>query len=110
VRQALLAPYDSPAHRLAVLRFVQTIPLKASDPGYEIVADVERNIEQFRDRPMLICWGMKDFVFDHHFLSEWERHFPEAEVLRFADAGHYVLEDAAEEVVENVRRFLFAYP
>jgi len=109
VRQGLLAPYDCPAHRLAVLRFVQTIPLKAGDPGYEIVSDVERNIEQFRDRPMLICWGMKDFVFDHHFLAEWERHFPNAEVLRFAAAGHYVLEDAAVEIVENVRRFLFAY-
>ena len=43
---------------------------------------------------MLIGWGMKDFVFDRHFLDEWARRFPEAEVHRFADAGHYILEDA----------------
>ena len=24
-----------------------------------------------------ILWGMKDFVFDHHFLDEWVRHFPD---------------------------------
>ena len=45
---------------------------------------------------MLICWGERDFVFDHHFLAEWRRRFPEAEVHRFPDAGHYVLEDAGD--------------
>ncbi|HLW63747.1 MAG TPA: alpha/beta fold hydrolase [Gemmataceae bacterium] len=109
VRQAYLAPYDSPEHRLAVLRFVQTIPLKPTNAGYDIVTEVERNLHQFRDRPMLICWGMKDFVFDQHFLAEWERRFPKAKVIRFTDAGHYVLEDATGEIVENVKRFLFAF-
>ena len=108
VRQAYLAPYDSREHRLAVLRFVQTIPLRPADAGYEIVTEVERNLHRFRDRPMLICWGMKDFVFDRHFLAGWERRFPEAEVIRFTDGGHYVLEDAAEEIIENVKRLLFA--
>ncbi|HEV3143973.1 MAG TPA: alpha/beta fold hydrolase [Gemmataceae bacterium] len=109
VRQAYLAPYDSPEHRLAVLRFVQTIPLHPADVGYEIVSEVERSLHQFSDRPMLINWGMRDFVFDWHFLAEWERRFPEAEVVRFADAGHYVLEDATEEMIENIKRFLFAH-
>jgi cis-3-alkyl-4-acyloxetan-2-one decarboxylase len=109
VRQAYLEPYDSPAHRLAVLRFVQTIPLRPTDAGYDIVLDAEKNLHRFRDRPMLICWGMKDFVFDRHFLAEWERRFLEAEVIRFTDAGHYVLEDATQEIIESVKRFLFAY-
>ena len=55
---------------------------------------------------MLICWGMKDFVFDHHFLKLWTAHFPAAEVHRFYDCGHYVLEDAADEVIAHIRRFL----
>ena len=106
VREGLMAPYDTPAHRLAVLKFVQTIPLKPSDPGYDIVDEVERGLEQFRDRPMLICWGLKDFVFDHHFLAEWQRRFPQADVKRFEDGGHYILEDATDEIVGDVRRFL----
>jgi haloalkane dehalogenase len=55
---------------------------------------------------MLICWGERDFVFDRHFLAEWERRFPGAEVHRYPDAGHYILEDAAEEVVPLVSSFL----
>jgi haloalkane dehalogenase len=106
VRQGLLAPYDSPAHRLAVLKFVQSIPLKPSDAGYDLVSEIECGLEQFRNRPMLIAWGLKDFVFDRHFLDEWLRRFPEAEVMRFEDCGHYILEDAADEIIGRVRQFV----
>ncbi len=106
VRRMYLAPYDSWANRVAVLRFVQTIPLGPDDPGYEVVAETERRLVLLRDRPVLICWGMRDFVFDADFLAAWERHFPAAEVHRYEDAGHYVLEDAGEEVVARVRAFL----
>lgn len=106
VRQAYLAPYDTPAHRLAVLRFVQTIPLRPSDPGYEIVSETEKKLALFQDRPVLIAWGLRDFVFDKHFLSEWERRFPRAQVHRFEECGHYILEDARDEMTELVRQFL----
>src|SRR5262249_3448610 len=101
-----LAPYDSWAHRIAVLRFVQTIPLRPNDPGYEIVSATEGCLTLLRDRPMLICWGMRDFVFDADFLAEWERRFPAAEVYRYADAGHYLLEDSGDEVTMRVNEFL----
>jgi haloalkane dehalogenase len=110
VRAAYLAPYDTPAHRLAVLRFVQTIPLKPTDPGYEIVSETESRLELFRGTPTLIAWGLKDFVFDRHFLAEWRRRLPHAEVHSFADAGHYILEDARDEVIGLVRRFLAEHP
>ena len=89
--EAYLAPYDSWSNRIAVHRFVQDIPLKPSDPAYEIVSGVEKTLHRFRDVPMLICWGEQDFVFDQHFLDEWRRRFPRAEVHAFADAGHYIL-------------------
>ena len=59
---------------------------------------------------MLLCWGMRDFVFDHHFLDEWVRRFPAAEVHRFEDAGHFVLEDAGDEIYPLVRAFLERHP
>ena len=61
-------------------------------------------------KPMLICWGLRDFVFDHHFLDEWIRRFPNAEVERFEDCGHYVLEDAGEEIIPLVREFIDGQP
>ncbi|MDD5630096.1 MAG: alpha/beta hydrolase, partial [Elusimicrobia bacterium] len=77
---------------------------------YELVRRTAEGLAQFRDRPMLICWGGMDFVFDRHFLDEWTRRFPKAEVHRFADAGHYVLEDAGEQIIPLVKDFLARHP
>ena len=110
VRDAYLAPYDSWGKRLAVRKFVEDIPLKPGQPGYDALLQVEEGLSRFRDVPMLICWGMRDFVFDETFLAEWTRRFPLAEVHRFEDAGHYVLEDAAAEIVPLAKSFLSRNP
>lgn len=106
VRDAYCAPYDSWADRIATLRFVQDIPLAPGDGGYSIVSDTEARLDVFRDRPVLICWGERDFVFDRHFLDEWRRIYPQAEVHAYPDCGHYILEDAGEEIIPLVRGFL----
>lgn len=106
VRAAYTAPYDSYDNRIATLRFVQDIPLSPSDPGYDIVAETARGLDAFQSTPTKIFWGDKDFVFDAPFLHEWERRLPHADVTRFADCGHYVLEDAAEEILPAVQAFV----
>lgn len=110
VREMYLKPYDTPEHRVAVLKFVQTIPLKESDPGYDIVCDTAVSLAKFQNVPTLLLWGMKDFVFDRHFLVEWQRHLPHAETHTWPDCGHYLLEDAAEEVIMKVKEFLAKHP
>ena len=107
-RAALLAPYDTPAHRIATLRFVQDIPLQPSDPGYALVEQTARGLDQFAALPAQIHWGRHDFVFDDAFLARWREKLPQAEVNVYEDAGHYVLEDAHERIVPSVRRFLDA--
>jgi haloalkane dehalogenase len=106
LRRAYVAPYDSWANRIATLRFVQDIPLRSGDKAYALVREVEESLHRLSEVPMLLCWGGKDFVFDAHFLAEWRRRFPKAEVHFFPEAGHYVLEDAAEEIIPLVRFFL----
>ena len=106
VAAAYLAPYDTWAHRLAVLRFIQDIPLHPGDRSYTIVSNIENSLNLFNSTPMLICWGLRDFIFSEGFLNEWCRRFPHAEVHRFSDAGHYLLEDAGEEVIAAVQRFV----
>lgn len=105
-RSMYRAPYDSWRNRIAVLRFVQDIPLKPSDASYADVTSVEERLALLRDVPKLICWGMKDFVFDESFLRRWEQEFPDAAVHRFADCGHFVLEDAESEGIPLIRSFL----
>jgi haloalkane dehalogenase len=110
IAEQYLRPGGKPKSRLAVLRFVQDIPLGPGDAAWPVLEETERALEGFRSRPMLLCWGMRDFVFDGDFLAEWQRRFPGAEVHRFEDAGHWVTEDAGETVVSLVRRFLDAHP
>jgi haloalkane dehalogenase len=110
VRDMYLRPYDSPEHRVAVLKFVQTIPLRPADAGYDIVRDTAASLKTFARTPTLLLWGMKDFVFDRHFLAEWQHYFPHAETHAWPDCGHYLLEDATEEVIMRVREFLTNHP
>lgn len=106
VRRAYTAPYRSWSERIATLRFVEDIPLRPSDRAYRVVADTEAALPRLADKPMLLAFGLRDFVFDRHFLADWERHFPRAEVLRFQDAGHYVLEDERDVLLPKLESFL----
>ncbi len=108
VRDAYMAPYAAPGDRIATLRFVQDIPLRASDRAWPVVSGIEAKLPTLAKKPMLICWGGKDFVFDKHFLARFRELFPDAKVLDLPDAGHYVLEDAAKEILPAVRAFLEA--
>ena len=110
VKRGLTAPYNCWRHRLAVLRFVQDIPLGPKDSSYHLAKTVDDNLALFSHIPILICWGVHDFVFNDKFFSEWQRRFPEAETHRFPDAGHYVLEDVPEKIVPLVRDFLQRHP
>jgi cis-3-alkyl-4-acyloxetan-2-one decarboxylase len=106
VAEAYCAPYDSWAHRIAVHRFVQDIPLRPGDRGYDIVSQVARDLPRLKSKPLFIGWGDRDFVFNQHFLQEWVTRCPHAEVVRFPDGGHYILEDAPEELIPQIRAFL----
>ncbi len=106
LRSAYCRPYDSWKNRIATLRFVQDIPLSPEVPSYAVVSQVQESLPRFVNRPMLIAWGMRDFVFSHHFLEDWAHNFPQAEIHRFEDAGHYILEDAAEDVIPLITEFL----
>lgn len=110
VRDAYLMPYDTWAHRVAVLRFVQDIPLASGDPSYELARWVDERMTTLADRPALICWGLRDFVFDADYLAEWRRRWPHAAVEAFPDAGHYVLEDQRDAILARVRAFLSELP
>lgn len=105
VASGFLAPYDNWANRVAVHRFVRDIPLDSKHPSWNTLVEVEQSLEKLQGCPMLICWGGKDFCFNDHFFREWKERFPEAEAHYFPDAGHYVLEDALDEILPLIKDF-----
>jgi haloalkane dehalogenase len=106
IARGLAAPYNSWGARVAVHEFVRDIPLSPNDPSWPKLVDIESKLSRLRGVPMLICWGMMDFVFTPPYLEEWIARFPAAAVHRFADAGHYILEDAGNEVNALVMDFI----
>lgn len=110
VRRAYLAPYDSWRNRISTLRFVQDIPLSEDDPAWALVSAAAKRLPAYADRPTYIGWGLRDFVFDQHFLDGFVRALPQAEVHAFEDAHHYVLEDKHEVLVPAMRKFLDTHP
>ncbi len=110
VRRAYIAPYNGWRNAISTLRFMQDIPLDEGDRAWPLLAESARVLPQYADRPAFIGWGLRDFVFDRHFLDGFTRALPNAQVHAFEDANHYVLEDRHEVLVPAIRAFLDANP
>lgn len=106
VKAGYLSPYNSYANRVAILRFVQDIPVHAGHPTFSVLQAIENGLAQFRGRPMIIMWGGRDPVFTKRLLKSWRERFPAAIVKEIDDAGHYVVEDAYERIIPWLREFL----
>jgi len=110
VRDAYTGVYDGWDNAISTLRFMQDIPLREGDPAWPLLAEAGRRLPEFADRPAFIGWGLRDFVFDRHFLAGFRAALPDADVDAFDDAGHYVLEDKHEVLVPRMRAFLDRHP
>jgi len=106
VRAGYLFPYDSWAHRIAIWRFVQEIPLERGHPNRPLLDELERQLTVVKQRPHLIVWGLQDRVFHRGFLAGWRERFPTAEVHELADASHWVVDEAPERIIALLRTFL----
>ena len=110
VRTAYAGVYDGWDEAISTLRFMQDIPLTEGDRAWPLVKAAEAALPGYADRPAFIGWGLKDFVFDKHFLAGFRAALPNAEVHAFDDANHYVLEDKHEVLVPAIRAFLGRNP
>jgi haloalkane dehalogenase len=106
VRAGLLAPYDTWANRIAVVRFVRDIPFTPRHPTWRVLERIEAGLAALAHLPIQLIWGMRDWCFRPSCLDRFMEHWPRAEVHRLDDCGHYVVEDAPERIVPLVKEFL----
>ncbi len=109
-RKAYLAPYSNWRKRRAIMEFVTDIPLTPKDASWAPLCKTEAQLKRLKDKPMLVVWGAKDFVFDDSFLSQWKEHFPKAQVHYLPDAGHFVVEDATNTIKKLMASFIVDHP
>jgi cis-3-alkyl-4-acyloxetan-2-one decarboxylase len=106
VAAGYLAPYDSWVKRRALYGFVKDIPSGPQHPTWKTLAQIEAGLPSFADHPVLLIWGLRDWCFRPDCLQRFEQTWPQAEVHRLADVGHWVVEDAGDEALPLVQRFL----
>jgi len=108
VKRGYLLPYDGFHARIATHRFVADIPLAPGHPSWDELVAIEAALPSFADRPAAILWGDRDWCFTPAFRERWRVFLPGARVRVFPAAGHYVMEDAGDELVACVVGFLEA--
>ena len=106
IARGFLTPYDSWANRIAILRFVQDIPMNEGHPSWSTLLSIENSLHRLQHCPVLLCWGGRDFCFNDSFYQQWRLRFPLAEAHYFAAANHYVLEDALPEIRPLIDAFI----
>jgi haloalkane dehalogenase len=106
VANGMLAPYDNWSNRVAIYNFVKDNPLRRGHRTWDVLEQIESGLASVADWPILMMWGMKDWCFRPECLERLNYHWPDAEVHKIEDAGHYVIEDAADQVDSTVSEFL----
>ena len=106
VARAYLDPHHDWASRRSIMEFVRDIPLSPDHPSWGTLLETECQLNFLRDKPILLPWGLRDFVFDADYLAEFQRRFPSAKGVPFPEAGHWLLEDESEAVTREIRQFL----
>ena len=64
------------------------------------------NISVLTGKPTLVVWGMKDIAFREKELKRWGSAFPAARTVRLSSVGHFVQEEAPDELAAAVVPFL----
>jgi haloalkane dehalogenase len=99
-------PYDSWANRIGVEKFVADIPLNSDHPSWDTLTKVENELFLLGQKKILLLWGENDFCFTRSFFREWKQFFPRVKGIVYEDCGHYVLEDAGDEAINEIRQFI----
>ena len=110
VKAGLLVPYDSWSNRRAIYEFVRDIPARRSHPSYAPLETLEEQLPELAHLPTLLVWGMQDWCFRPECLHRLSSLLPQADCKQLPEAGHYVMEDAAEEVVATMCDFFQRHP
>ena len=106
VKEAYMMPFRKRSSRIAIAKFVEDIPMLPEHSSFEVLLGIEHALWMFRKSPVAVIWGMKDWCFTPTFYEKWIDVFPQADVLPIDNAGHWLFEDAAEDIVPFIEHFM----
>lgn len=102
----LLFPYAKARDRVAIDRFVQDIPASPRHRTWKVLEELEGNLHELQNLPITFVWGMKDWCFTPACLRRLQQALPKASTVELNDVGHYVMEEAPDEVCDALAGLL----
>jgi haloalkane dehalogenase len=63
-------------------------------------------IDGLKSKPFLFFWGMKDKFVPPKELEKWRARLPDAKVITFEDAGHFLQEEKPTAMLSEIQAFL----
>lgn len=103
IHRHYIDPFPTPRERTAP--WVLARDLIGSSDWYE---GLWQRRDRLRGKPTLILWGIRDPTFGTEALERWEQLLPDAQVVRFPEAGHFVQEEAI--LVPRLEAFMTGAP
>jgi haloalkane dehalogenase len=97
IMQAYRKPLSTRKRRLPSYIFPREI-LSSRD----YLERVRSDLSKISDRPALIVWGDKDIAFKEKERRTFESIFTDHQTKILAGAGHYIQEDAGEEIADAI--------
>ena len=97
--------HPTAASRAGIAAFPKMIPSTDGHPNAEYISEIDRTLREW-DIPVLVMFSDKDIAFT---VEEGERiadMVPNGRFQVVNDAGHYLQEDAGEEIAERMVAFL----
>ncbi|MDH4225351.1 MAG: alpha/beta fold hydrolase [Deltaproteobacteria bacterium] len=100
VMNAYRGPFPTPASR----KPTHVFPWAILGSG-KFLTGVEQGLAGLSGHPALLVWGNKDMAFKKEELQRWQSVFPQAETHILKGAGHFIQEDAPQEIVAHIQHW-----
>jgi len=102
------APFSAAEAKTGVLMFPEQVPTEPNHPSARTMLEVREKLRSW-DRPALVFFGDSDPIFSPRVAERLAELIPGAELQEpIAGAGHFLQEDAGEEVGRRIAAWLSA--
>jgi len=100
------APFPAPQSKTGALMFPELVPTEPEHPSAQAMREVREKLSRW-ERPALVFFGDSDLIFSPRVAERLAELIPGAELQEpIAGAGHFLQEDAGEEVGRRIAAWL----
>ncbi len=106
-KEQYLVPHPTYASRAGVAAFPKLVPPVPGHPNYDYLNRINDTLKSW-NLPVLVMFSDKDIAFKVPDGERIAKMVPDGQFKVIHDAGHFLQEDAGEEIAQNMIEFLWS--